>query len=132
MNRYFSSLEEQMARQWYRGHASPPHGGPIPNSPCEFKATATNFNGVDVFFACFHVRRMPMIQIRNVPDGLHRELKARAARAGQSLSEYLLGIISDAAERPEAEEIRLRIRERSPVYPSESPADALRAERDAR
>jgi antitoxin FitA len=78
-----------------------------------------------------HVFHMKMIQIRNVPDSLHRELKARAARAGMTLSDYLLDTIRRAAERPEADELRRRIRERSPVYPSESPADAVRAERDS-
>jgi antitoxin FitA len=72
---------------------------------------------------------MKMIQIRNVPDPLHRELKARAARAGMSLSDYLLDFVRKAAERPEPDELRRRVRERSPVYPTESPADAVRAER---
>ncbi|HKJ92752.1 MAG TPA: hypothetical protein VJ957_06270 [Longimicrobiales bacterium] len=75
---------------------------------------------------------MTMIQIRNVPEMLHRELKARAARAGMTLSDYLLDVVRRAAERPEREELRRRIRERAPVYPSESPADAVRAEREAR
>ncbi len=40
---------------------------------------------------CAHVISMSkMIQIRNVPDELHGELKARAARAGQTLSDFLL------------------------------------------
>lgn len=75
---------------------------------------------------------MGMIQIRNVPDMLHRELKARAARAGMTLSDYLLSVVRRAMERPESAELRRRIRERAPVYPSESPADAVRAERDER
>ncbi len=41
-----------------------------------------------------------MIQIRNVPDALHRRLKSRAALAGMSLSDYLLGEIRSVAERP--------------------------------
>jgi plasmid stability protein len=73
-----------------------------------------------------------MIQIRNVPDPLHRELKARAARAGMSLSDYLLDIIRRASQRPEPETLQLRIREREAVYTTEAPADAVRAERDAR
>jgi antitoxin FitA len=75
---------------------------------------------------------MTMIQIRNVPDTLHRELKARAARAGRTLSDYLLDVIRQAAETPEPDVLLRRVRERSPVYMSESPADAVRAERDAR
>lgn len=73
-----------------------------------------------------------MIQIRNVPVSMHRELKARAARAGMSLSDYLLQVISHAAARPEPAELMRRVRELPPVYPAESPADAVRAERDAR
>jgi len=73
-----------------------------------------------------------MIQIRNVPEPLHRELKARAARAGKTLSDYLMDVIRRAAERPEPEELLARIRERRPVYPEEPPAEAVRAERDSR
>jgi len=61
-----------------------------------------------------------MIQLRNVPDGLHRTLKARAALSGMSLSDYLVAEIRRAAER--------RARVNSPV----SAADAVREERDAR
>jgi plasmid stability protein len=73
-----------------------------------------------------------MIQVRNVPDTLHRQLKARAALAGQSLSEYLLGIIGRAAERATPEEMRARLGERATVEVSEPPAEAVRAEREAR
>lgn len=79
-----------------------------------------------------HAPHMSMIQIRNVPEHLHRDLKARAARAGMTLSDYLLDMIRSAAERPEPEVLLSRIRERAPVYPSESPAEAVRAEREAR
>lgn len=80
---------------------------------------------------CLHVASMTMIQIRNVPEQLHRELKARAARAGKTLSDFLLDVIRNAAMRPEPEVLLKQIRERSPVYPSESPAEAVRAEREA-
>lgn len=73
-----------------------------------------------------------MIQIRNVPDPLHRELKARAARAGMSLSDYLLRIVRRATDRATPEEMRARLAEREPVEPTESTAEAVRAERDAR
>jgi antitoxin FitA len=80
-----------------------------------------------------HVPHMSkMIQIRNVPDDLHRRLKARAALSGISLSEYLLQELRHAAARPTPEEMRARLAERSPVHPKESVVDALRAERDAR
>ncbi len=85
-----------------------------------------------MFITRAHVPRMGMIQIRNVPDPLHRELKARAARAGMTLSDYLLDVVRRAAERPEPGELLGRIRERGPVYLKESAAEAVRAERDAR
>jgi plasmid stability protein len=73
-----------------------------------------------------------MIQIRNVPDALHRRLKSRAALAGMSLSDYLLSEIREVAERPTLEELRARLERRSAVTPSVPPADAVRAERDHR
>jgi plasmid stability protein len=73
-----------------------------------------------------------MIQIRNVPDALHRRLKARAALSGQSLSDYLLNEIRRAADRPTLDELRARLQGRSAVLPGESPAQAVRAERDSR
>lgn len=71
-----------------------------------------------------------MIQIRNVPDDLHRRLKSRAALAGMSLSDYLLGQIREIAERPTFEELRARLASRPPVTLSESPADIIREHRD--
>jgi antitoxin FitA len=73
-----------------------------------------------------------MIQIRNVPDALHRRLKARAALAGMSLSDYLLQQIREVAERPTIEEMRARLARRSPVVLSIDTAEAVRAERDSR
>jgi plasmid stability protein len=73
-----------------------------------------------------------MIQIRNVPDALHRKLKSRAALAGMSLSDYLLQQIREVAERPTIEEMRARLARRSPVTLSIDTADAVRAERDSR
>ncbi len=71
-----------------------------------------------------------MIQIRNVPDALHRRLKSCAALAGMSLSDYLLQEIRQLAERPTLDELRARLDQRTPVNPSVPPADAIRAERD--
>jgi plasmid stability protein len=73
-----------------------------------------------------------MVQLRNVPDELHRKLKARAAMAGMSLSAYLLQEIRKTAERPTVEELLDRIKRRSVPRLRESPAEALRAERDKR
>ncbi len=72
-----------------------------------------------------------MIQLRHVPDELHRKPKARAALAGMSLSEYLVREIRDIAERPTIAELRARLVRRSSVRPTPSPAKAVRAERDS-
>ena len=71
-----------------------------------------------------------MVQIRNVPDALHRQIKARAALAGMSLSDYLLSEIRQVAERPTIDELRARLRSRTETVPSVPPAEAVRAERD--
>lgn len=75
---------------------------------------------------------MPMLQIRNVPDALHRELKARAALTGMSRAEYLLQELRRSLERPTREELLRRFAKRSPVRPRPGPADAVRAERNRR
>jgi len=73
-----------------------------------------------------------MIQIRNVPDDLHRRLKSRAALKGQSLSDYLLAEIRRVAEQPTIDELRARLQSLPPSNPKPSPAAAVRAERDSR
>ena len=73
-----------------------------------------------------------MIQIRNVPETLHRLLKSRAALAGMSLSDYLLGEIRQVAERPTLDELRARLERRPGMTPSVAPARAVRAARDRR
>jgi plasmid stability protein len=73
-----------------------------------------------------------MIQLRGVPDDLHRTLKARAASQGQSLSEYLIGEIRAIADRPTPAEMRYRLLHRTPVRVRESAARAVRAEREGR
>jgi uncharacterized protein (DUF1778 family) len=50
-----------------------------------------------------------MIQIRNVPEDLHRKLKARASLAGMSLSDFLLAEARRAADRPTPDEIKRRL-----------------------
>jgi hypothetical protein len=73
-----------------------------------------------------------MIQLRNVPDALHRGLKARAAMAGMSLSDYLLGEIKEIAERPTLAEFRTRLHNRKPVSGPIDTALLVRQERKAR
>jgi plasmid stability protein len=71
------------------------------------------------------------IQIRNVPDDLHRLLKARAALAGMSLSEYLLQEVRQLAERPTLEELRQRLHQRQPVAGAIDAAALIREGRGA-
>jgi plasmid stability protein len=73
-----------------------------------------------------------MIQLRNVPDALHRSLKARAAMAGMSLSDYLLTEIKEIAERPTLAELRDRLRTRKEVNLTLNTARLVREEREAR
>ena len=73
-----------------------------------------------------------MIQIRNVPEDLHRRLKARASMAGMSLSDFLLSEVRQIAEKPTIEELRARMAGRTSVRPPISPARAVREERDRR
>jgi hypothetical protein len=71
-----------------------------------------------------------LIQVRNVPEPLHRKLKARAALEGMSLSDYLLQELARFAERPSLAELKERLARRSPVVPRLAPAEAVREERD--
>lgn len=73
-----------------------------------------------------------MIQLRNVPDALHRSLKARAATSGMSLSDYLLAEIREIAERPTWTELRERLRQREGMTKRIDTARAVREERDSR
>ena len=73
-----------------------------------------------------------MIQLRNVPDSLHRSLKVRAAMAGMSLSDYLLAEIKEIAERPTLAELRERLQTRKALTISLDTARLVREEREAR
>lgn len=80
----------------------------------------------------YHLRMAKMIQLRNVPDHLHRTLKSRAALAGMSLSEYLLREIRHVAEKPTMQEMMRTLESRTPVITKLSPAEIIREERDKR
>lgn len=77
-----------------------------------------------------HMARM--IQVRNVPELLHRGLKARAANAGMSLSDYLLGELREIAERPTLAEFRDRLHTRRPLPVALDTAGLMHEERGAR
>lgn len=73
-----------------------------------------------------------MIQVRNVPDQLHRKLKVRAAERGVSLSDLVLAELRRVAERLSPEELAARavVVIREDFVPA--PAEILRAEREHR
>ena len=72
-----------------------------------------------------------MVQIRNVPDALHRKLKVRAADAGQTLSDYLLAELQRLAARPTRDEMRARIHRRRRVTLKTPAAAIIRRERES-
>jgi plasmid stability protein len=81
--------------------------------------------------ACDNVKRMSkMIQIRNVPDDLHRRLKVRAAEKGMSLSDYLLSELEWLAETPTVEELAARLRSLPPLKTDIDAAAIIREVRD--
>ena len=73
-----------------------------------------------------------MIQLRHVPDTLHRKLKSRAAKKGVSLSDYLVAEIEKLSGRPTMEELIERVARREPVVLKEPVAVVIRRMRDQR
>jgi plasmid stability protein len=73
-----------------------------------------------------------MIQIRHVPDALHSRLRARAAMAGMTLSDYLQQELARVATQLTPAELRIRLSGMSRTILREEPAAAVRAERDGR
>ncbi len=78
----------------------------------------------------YDARMTTSIQIRGVPDAVHRTLRARAAGTGQSLSEYLLVEITRIAERPPMADVLRLAAERHDGAPLHAIVDAVRAGRD--
>ena len=76
---------------------------------------------------------MPSVQIKDVPEDTHRVLRERAARAHQSLQEYLRSRLIAEASQPTVEEVLARVSSRKGgSLPFHSAADGVRAERDSR
>ena len=73
---------------------------------------------------------MVMIQIRNVPEDVHRKLKVRAAESGKTLSDYLLEIVRRETEQPTLEEFLKRVKRKPPVYLDQSSAEIIRELRE--
>lgn len=74
---------------------------------------------------------MANVQVRDVPDDVHRKLKSRAALAGKSLNDFLLERMSEMARVPTVPELAERIRRREP-YSGPSSAEVIREERERR
>lgn len=73
---------------------------------------------------------MKTIQVRNVPDDVHRALRTRAASAGVSLSDFALGELERAAQRPPVAELLQRARSRAGGASSRAIVAAIRSGRD--
>ena len=72
-----------------------------------------------------------MIQIRNVPDKLHRQLKARAALEGTSMSQFILREIKKSLDRPSLEEVLSQITSQTEQQLNRTPADMVREDRSS-
>jgi hypothetical protein len=72
---------------------------------------------------------MTMIQVRNVPDRLHRELVRRARRKGLTLTRYIQDVLEREVSRPPAEEVFDSIEASPPVGLGRPAADLIREER---
>jgi len=85
-----------------------------------------------MWLTCKQVINMSkMIQVRNVPDSIHRALKAKAALAGKSLSDWILEELEALAALPTEEELLERLREAEPFAMKRSSAKIIRKDRDA-
>jgi hypothetical protein len=73
-----------------------------------------------------------MIQVRDVSEQLHSTLKARAAREGMSLSDFIKKELERAAERPTMREWLEQTRQAKPIRGKRTPAEIVRELRDAR
>lgn len=73
-----------------------------------------------------------MLQVRNIPDRLHRELRRRAKARNQSLTDFVQSILEREMARPPSEEVFDRIEREEPVELDISVAEILRSERAER
>ncbi len=88
---------------------------------------------IDMWTTCkYRYHMSKMIQLRHVPDSLHRRLKARAAMSGLPLSDFLIKEVRKIAEHLSADELRERLRQRDPYRGTISPTSVIRMERDTR
>ena len=82
---------------------------------------------------CLYAYNMSkMIQVRDVPEQVHSTLKARAAREGMSLSDFIKKELKRMAEQPSLREWLERTRQRKPIVTKPSAAQIVRELRDSR
>ncbi len=87
---------------------------------------------IDMLCTCGHASYMSkMIQIRNVPEEVHRKVKARAAEAGMTLSDYLLAEIERIAALPTRDEMLARLHGRTRVKLRTASARIIRSDRES-
>ena len=108
---------------------------PSPTTDAQLDNRAEHANRpIDMQTACTHTGRMAStIQIRNVPEDVHRRLRAKAALEGLSLSEYMLREATRVADHPTMAELRARL-DALPKHPgvNVSAAEVIREERASR
>lgn len=81
--------------------------------------------------ACQHPA-MSNLQVKDVPAGMHAELRRRAGRAGKTIRDYLLELIRRDLAAPSREEWLASVKELPPLDLGESAAEMIGAEREAR
>jgi plasmid stability protein len=88
---------------------------------------------IDMCSTCLYAYNMSkMIQVRDVPEQMHNILKARAAREGMSLSDFLKRELERTVERPTMREWLERTRQAKPIPTKRSAAQVVRELRDDR
>ncbi len=80
---------------------------------------------------CYHYPHVANIQIRGVPEQVHRQLKAQAALSGQSLNEFLLARMEEMTSKPTIPELIEQIRELEPYTGPPIGAELVREDRDS-
>ena len=73
---------------------------------------------------------MPTLQVRNVPEELHRTLKAKASLEGMSLSAFLVQELEKLAKIPTRRGLHQRLRQREPIHLNPTAVQIIRALRD--
>ena len=86
---------------------------------------------MDMFRTSLYAESMPkMIQVRDVPEQVHSTLKARAAREGMSLSDFIKRELERVAKRPTAQEWLERTQQAKPIPTKRTAAQVIRELRD--